>query len=65
MKDHVETLTNMLSGMLINYVLTLMLFGVSTGKALGTTCIFFICSYIRSYCVRRYFRKLEENRNKE
>jgi hypothetical protein len=58
-RDNCEVLTSMISGALINYGLTLLIFGVSAKFAAGTTAIFFICSYVRSYVIRRIFRKTE------
>ena len=50
----------MLSGAVINYILTLILFGVSPTAGLGYTAIFFCVSYLRSYLVRRFFRSRNE-----
>jgi hypothetical protein len=58
-RDNLEVLTNMVAGALINYALTMLIFGVSAQFALGTTVVFFIASYIRSYTIRRMFRKGE------
>ena len=58
-RDNVEVSTNMISGAVINYLLTLLLFGVSAEFALGTTAVFFIASYARSIIVRRLFRRGE------
>lgn len=59
-RDNIEVSTNMISGAVINYFLTLLLFGVSVEFALGTTVLFFIASYVRSIIVRRLFRKGED-----
>tara|TARA_R110002020_G_scaffold175493_1_gene367429 strand:+ start:32844 stop:33005 length:162 start_codon:yes stop_codon:yes gene_type:complete len=50
----------MISGAVINYTLTLVIFGVSAEFALGATSIFFTASYARSYIIRRLFRKTEK-----
>jgi len=59
-RDNAEVLTSMISGAVINWFLTLLIFGVSAKFAAGTTAVFFICSYIRSLVIRRLFRKGEE-----
>jgi hypothetical protein len=59
-RDHTEVISNMICGAVINYLLTMLIFGVSAQFAIGTTVIFFIASYIRSYTIRRLFRKGEK-----
>ena len=59
-RDNIEVSTNMIAGAVINYLLTILLFGVSAEFALGTTVLFFIASYTRSIIIRRLFRKGEE-----
>ena len=61
-RDNLEVTTNMILGALINYLLTMLLFGVSAEFALGTTGIFFMASYARSFAVRRAFRKSEDSK---
>ena len=58
--DIKETTVNMVLGLVINNLLTILMFGVSFNFAIGTSCIFFIVSFIRSYAVRSYYRKKEE-----
>jgi len=58
-RDNIEVTTNMILGAVINYLLTLLIFGVSMQFALGTTMLFFSVSYVRSYIIRRIFRKSE------
>ena len=57
-----ETLSDMVLGVIINYLLTLIIFGVTKEFALFATSIFFTCSFIRSYLIRRYFRRLNPPR---
>ena len=59
-RDNAEVLTSMVSGAVINWLLTLAIFGVSVEFAIGTTAIFFVCSYVRSYVIRRIFRSYEQ-----
>jgi hypothetical protein len=54
-----ETLIDMVLGLIINYLLTLIIFGVTKEFALFATSVFFTCSFIRSYLVRRYFRRVD------
>ena len=61
-KDNIETATNMTLGMIINYGLTLLLFDIKPVAALGATAVFFVCSYMRTLAVRRWFRKREEEK---
>ena len=61
-RDNAEVLTSMISGGVINYLLTLAIFGVSTRFALWTTLLFFAVSYCRSLVIRRLFRKGEERK---
>jgi hypothetical protein len=58
--DNAEVATSMVSGAVINYLLTMLIFGVSHTFALGTTALFFCVSYLRSYIIRRIFRKIGE-----
>jgi len=60
LSDATETLISMVVGLLINYFLTLYMFGVSITYAAGACSIFFITSYLRSYVIRRLFRRLEQ-----
>jgi membrane protein implicated in regulation of membrane protease activity len=49
----------MISGMIINFGLTMLIFGVTIGHATGATAIFFVVSFARSYLIRRWFRRNE------
>jgi len=60
MRDIYEVLTNLVSGFIINYFLTICLFDVSYEFAAGTTAIFFVFSFVRSYIIRKTFRKTEK-----
>ena len=60
MNDLKEATINMLSGMVINCMLTYFIFGVTPLFALGTSTIFFCVSWTRTYIIRRIFRYLEE-----
>lgn len=62
-RDNLEVLTDMIAGGLINYVLTMLIFGVSGKFALATTVVFFVISYMRKLVIRRMFRRNEEKRN--
>ena len=57
--DLMETSVNMISGMIINFFLTMFIFGVSFSYASWTTLIFFVVSFMRSYLIRRWFRGKE------
>jgi len=61
--DLVETSVNMISGMIINYGLTIIIFGVSFTYASWTTLVFFVVSFTRSYLIRRWFRRKENERD--
>lgn len=62
-KDNTEVTVNMVLGLIINYILTLLLFGVTKEFAVGTSLVFFSSSWIRSRLVRKWFRD-NENKNK-
>ena len=59
--DLVETSVNMISGMIINYFLTILIFGVSFGYATWSTAVFFVVSFLRSYLIRRWFKGKEKS----
>jgi len=59
-QDHKEAATNVILGGIINYLLTLLLFGVTAKFAVWTTLIFIIASYGRALLIRRYFRRHHE-----
>ncbi len=58
--DALEVTVNMIAGILINYLLTVVMFGVSLEFAAATSFVFFVASWTRSYIVRRIFRKCDE-----
>jgi hypothetical protein len=58
-RDSTEAATNVILGGVINYLLTLALFGVTMKFAVWTTVIFIAVSYSRSLLIRRYFRRGE------
>jgi O-antigen/teichoic acid export membrane protein len=60
--DSLEVTISMVSGSIINWLLTMAIFGVSVEFAIGTTAIFFCVSYARSYVIRRIFRRIEEKK---
>lgn len=61
--DLIETSVNMISGMIVNFSLTMLIFGVTIGHATGATAIFFVVSFARSYLIRRWFRRNENERD--
>jgi hypothetical protein len=61
--DNAEVMTSMVAGAIINWLLTMAIFGVSVEFAIGTTAIFFCVSYARSYVIRRIFRRIEERKS--
>lgn len=58
-RDHFEVIVSMISGMAINYTLTMIIFGTGAMETFGISLIFFVFSYLRSYIIRRIFRKGE------
>ena len=58
-RDSIETSVNMCSGLVINNILTLLMFGVSPKVAFGTSLVFFCTSWCRSRLVRKLFRDRE------
>ena len=61
-RDNAEVLTSMISGAVINYLLTLAIFGVSGNFAIGATAVFFICSYCGAWLSGGY---LEEQKKEK
>ena len=62
--SHYEILTNQISGQIIGWLLVyfmLPLMGIETTalQATGTTILFFISSYTRSYVIRRIFNNIK------
>jgi hypothetical protein len=60
--DFQETMTNMIVGLLLNFGLTMLMFNEPPTYVAGTTAVFFVCSFIRSYGIRKIFRWREERR---
>jgi len=58
--DVMEVNVNMVTGALVNTVITYYLFDITPQFALVSTVIFFIVSWVRSYGLRKLFRYLEE-----
>jgi len=58
-RDFKETSVSMVSGLIINYSLTILMFDETPEYILGATTVFFVCSFIRSYVIRKIFRKGE------
>lgn len=58
-RDFQETVVNMISGLVINFGLTLLMFDKTPTYVAGATAVFFVCSFTRSYLVRKIYRKLE------
>lgn len=58
--DLKETITSMLTGLVINYSLTILMFDKSPSYVAGATAVFFVCSFARSYIIRKIFRRLED-----
>jgi len=50
----------MVTGALVNTVITYYLFDITPQFALVSTVIFFVVSWVRSYGLRKLFRYLEE-----
>ena len=55
---HLEALTQNILGILIAFTI-LHLWGMSMSESVALQCIFFITSYIRSYLVRKVFKRFE------
>ncbi len=58
-QDSTEAAANVILGGVINYLLTLALFGVTMKFAVWSTAVFVAVSYCRTIIIRRYFRRLE------
>ena len=58
-RDSTEVTVNMVLGAVINWLLTLVIFGVTPEFAIGATAIFFCVSWVRCYLIRRWFRRGE------
>lgn len=58
--DLIEVNCNMFGGMVINCGITLLIFDTSLTHAMGATVVFFTVSYLRTYLLRKAFRRHEE-----
>ena len=54
---HLETITQNILGIIAGLII-LRLFNIPFSDSIQLQAIFFVVSYIRSYCVRRLFSKL-------
>lgn len=54
---HLETITQNILGIIVGLII-LRLFNIPFSNSIKLQVIFFVVSYIRSYCVRRMFSKL-------
>ena len=55
---HIEALTQNIIGMIIAFII-LKIFGMSFTESVLLQSVFFVTSYIRSYVIRRFFKKIE------
>lgn len=55
---HIEALTQNVIGMIVAFII-LKIFGMSFTESVMLQSIFFITSYIRSYAIRKLFKKVE------
>ena len=60
----IESLTNVIVGLLVSFVIQLTLFPalgmhVSTNKHLLITFVFFVASFVRGYVIRRMFNRIK------
>ena len=54
---HIETLTQMIVGLVIGYVI-LRMFGLTNTQSITLQFIFFVVSYARSYTIRWVFKEV-------
>ena len=54
---HIETLTQMIVGLILGYVI-LRIFGLTNSQSITLQIIFFIVSYGRSYTIRWVFKEI-------
>ena len=54
---HIETLTQMIIGLILGYVI-LRMFGLTNTQGITLQIIFFIVSYARSYTIRWVFKEI-------
>ena len=58
-RDLLETFVQMVTGFMLNGLLTMWLLGVNVVEAIGLSAIFFVASFIRQFAVRLIFRRIE------
>tara|TARA_R110000765_G_scaffold52906_1_gene106256 strand:- start:215 stop:400 length:186 start_codon:yes stop_codon:yes gene_type:complete len=58
-RDLFETFVQMVTGFMLNGLLTMWLLGVNVVEAIGLSAIFFVASFIRQFAVRLIFRRIE------
>ena len=54
---HIETLTQMIVGLTLGYVI-LRMFGLTNSQSITLQVIFFVVSYARSYMIRWLFKEI-------
>lgn len=54
---HIETLTQMIVGLILGYVI-LRMFGLTNSQSITLQVIFFVVSYARSYTIRWLFKEI-------
>ena len=54
---HIETLTQMIVGLILGYVI-LRMFGLTNSQSITLQIIFFIVSYARSYTIRWVYKEI-------
>ncbi len=57
--DFIESLLNMVVGVVVNGAISMLLFDITTTQALGATLVFIGASWVRHIVIRKIFRKLE------
>ena len=58
-RDLFETFVQMVTGFMLNGLLTMWLLGVNVIEAIGLSAIFFVASFVRQLGVRLIFRRFE------
>ena len=58
-RDLFETFVQMVTGFILNGLLTMWLLGVNVIEAIGLSAIFFVASFVRQLGVRLIFRRFE------
>lgn len=62
--SHAETITQNVLGLIISFII-LRSFGMTTNESIHLQAVFFVVSYIRSYCIRRFFDNLNNRKKGE